>query len=181
LTPPGRKNDASSAVASHDRHAEGGGIPSPLTVAGSLAFVLGLFLLVAWVMRRTTPGATALLPKEVVEVLGRALLASRQQLHLLRCGHKLLLVSATPAGVETLTEITDPVEVDRLAGLCQQTRPDSATTMFRQVFQQLAETPRPPARRAARPDHGRPDHDEVELANAGIPGSASEAREDRHG
>jgi flagellar biogenesis protein FliO len=176
LSPPGRKNDASPAVAGHDRHAEGSGIPSPLTVAGSLAFVLGLFMLVAWVLRRTTPGVTALLPKEVVEVLGRAPLANRQQLHLLRCGHKLLLVSATPAGVETLTEITDPLEVDRLAGLCQQTRPDSATTMFRQVFQQLAETPRPAARRSLRQNH-----DAVELANAGIPGSASEEGEDRHG
>jgi hypothetical protein len=75
--------------------------------------------------------------------------------------------------VETLTEITDPLEVDRLAGLCQQTRPDSATTMFRQVFEQLAETPRPPARRSARRIH-----DEVELANAGIPGGEPDGVED---
>jgi flagellar biogenesis protein FliO len=173
LLPPSHKYDASNSLGGHGSPGERGGMPSPLTVAGSLAFVLGLFFLVAWVMRRATPGAARLLPKEVVEVLGRAPLAGRQQMHLLRCGHKLLLVCATPAGVETLTEITDPMEVDRLAGLCQQTRSDSATTMFRHVFEQLAETPRPAPRRSARHIH-----DEVELANAGIPGGEPDGVED---
>ena len=54
---------------------------------------------------------------------GRAPLAGRQHVHLLRCGSKLLLVSVTPGGAETLTEVTDPAEVDRLAGLCRQAHP----------------------------------------------------------
>ena len=93
------------------------------TVGGSLAVVLGLFLLVAWVMRKASPRSSSALPGEVFEVLGRAPLAGRQQVHLLRCGSKLLLVSITPAATETLTEVTDPVEVDRLAGLCRQAHP----------------------------------------------------------
>ena len=115
-----------------------GGLPSVATTAGSLAVVLGLFFAVVWMMRRASPKGSALLPGEVVEVLGRAPLAGRQQMHLLRCGNKLLLVSVTPAGAETLTEVTDPLEVDRLAGLCRQTHPQSATAAFRQVFQQFA-------------------------------------------
>ena len=114
-----------------------GGLPSLITVAGSLGVVLGLFLLVAWVMRRAVPGGSVLLPSEVVEVLGRAGLAAKGQVHLLRCGNKLLLVSMTPSGVETLTEITDPDEVNRLAGLCRQAQPGSATAAFRQVLQQF--------------------------------------------
>ena len=81
------------------------------------------------------------MPGEVVEVLGRAPLANRQQIHLLRCGNKLLLVSVTPTGAETLTEITDPMEVDRLAGLCQQAQPGSATAAFRKVLQQFGHEP----------------------------------------
>jgi len=65
-------------------------------------------------------------------------MAGRQQVYLLRCGKKLILVSVTPAGAETLTEITEEMEVDRLAGLCQQARPNSATAAFRHVFGQLA-------------------------------------------
>jgi flagellar biogenesis protein FliO len=120
------------------RAAPWGGPSSWLNVAGSLAAVLGLFFLLAWALRKTTPVACPLLPTEVVEVLGRAPLASRQQVHLIRLGRKLVLVSVTPAGVEALCEVTDAEEADRLAGLCRQGRPDSATATFRQVFHQLA-------------------------------------------
>jgi flagellar biogenesis protein FliO len=115
-----------------------GGIGSLLTMGASLVLVLGLFMIVAWLLRRATPGHVAVLPKEVFEVLGRAPLASRQQVHMVRCGRKLLLLSSSPAGIETLTEIDDPIEVDRLAGLCVQAQPGSASRVFRQVFQQFA-------------------------------------------
>jgi flagellar biogenesis protein FliO len=113
-------------------------LSAAITVGGSLALVLGLFLLVAWVMRKTAPRGSILLPREVFEILGRAPLGARQQVQLLRCGNKLLLVSIMPGGAETLTEVTDPLEVDRLAGICQQANPKSSTMAFRQVFQQLA-------------------------------------------
>jgi flagellar biogenesis protein FliO len=112
------------------------------TVGGSLSVVLGLFLVVAWAMRKAAPRGALALPKDVFEILGRASLGARQQVQLLRCGCKLLLVSITPHGVETLTEVTDAVEVDRIAGICQQGNPKSSTMAFRQVFQQLAAEPR---------------------------------------
>ena len=142
--PAVRASPAPIPLTTHVRSAHGELMPTPaglqslVPMAASLAVVLGLFLAFAWVMRGATPKAAALLPNEVVEVLGRAPLAGRQQMHLLRCGNKLLLVSVTPAGAETLTEVTDPLEVDRLAGLCQQSRPHSATAAFRQIFQQFA-------------------------------------------
>ena len=111
------------------------------TVVGSLGAVVGLFLIVAWIMRRGMPKGSGMLPREVVEVLGRAPLAGRQQLHLLRLGNKLLLVSMSQTSVETLAEITDPLEVDRLTGLCYQTHPQGSTASFRQVFQSF-EDPR---------------------------------------
>jgi len=110
---------------------------SIVTVISSLAVVLGMFFLAAWLMRRGAPKGSGRLPGEVVEVLGRAPLIGRQQLHVLRFGGKLVLVSLGSGDIETISEITDPEEVDRLAGLCQQTRKDSATKAFRQVFQQL--------------------------------------------
>jgi hypothetical protein len=54
-----------------------------------------------------------------------------------------VLVSISPSGAETLTEVTDPAEVDRLAGLCQQANPHSTTKAFEQVFRQLAREPAP--------------------------------------
>lgn len=145
MTPP-RKNRAadmklggSRKDSKQDKSYDGpGGLSSLVTIVGSLALVIGLFLIVAFLMRRATPTANLPLPDEVVEVLGRAPLANRQQVHLLRCGNKLLLVCVTPNGTETLTEITDPAEVDRLAALCRKNNDGSATANFRQVFQQLA-------------------------------------------
>jgi len=128
--------------AAGSRQRSGGGLPSGVTVVGSLAVVLGLFFLLAWALRRAAPAESAVLPGEVVEVLGRKVVGQRQQLQLLRCGSKLLLVSVTPDGAETLTEITEPQEVDRLAGLCRQTQPGSATATFRQMFQQFSTEPR---------------------------------------
>lgn len=107
------------------------------TVFASLAIVLGLFVLVVWVTRRTRPKGSMSLPKEVVQVLGRVPLAARQQLHLVRLGNKLLLLSVTANGSETLSEITDVDEVERLAGICQQNQPGSITATFRQVLLQL--------------------------------------------
>lgn len=121
--------------------AKPGSLTSLMTVGASLAVVLGLFLIVAWLLRKASPGGSASLPKEVFEILGRAPLASRQQVHLVRCGRKLLLLSVTQAGIDTLSEIDDPAEVDRLAGLCAQAQPGSATAAFRQVFQQFTTNP----------------------------------------
>jgi len=174
LPPPGRSG--------HSPQGGSGGLASVVTVASSLAIVLGVFFLVAWGLRRAGyplgAAASTVLPGEVFEVLGRAPMASRQQVHLLRCGNKLVLVSVTPAGAETLTEVTDPVEVDRLAGLCRQAHPHSATAAFRQVLGQFT---------AARPSGGflgENNHEDLRLAaTQRIPGlpAAPGGLENRHG
>jgi flagellar biogenesis protein FliO len=121
------------------------GLPmrSLYTIGSALTIVIGAFLLFAWAVRRGS-GKTQSLPTEVVSVLGRVPLAARQFAELLRVGNRLVLVSLTPTGAETLTEVTDPAEVDRLVGLCQQFAPQSTTKAFDQVFRQLSREPAPP-------------------------------------
>ncbi|REJ94376.1 MAG: hypothetical protein DWQ35_08230 [Planctomycetota bacterium] len=125
------------ASAEGDSAATASRLPSLATIFGSLGLVLAAFFVLAWLTKRGMPQNLGLLPKEVLEVMGRAPLAQRQYVHLLRCGNRLLLVSVSPAGAETLSEITDPVEVDRLTGLCQQQRSDSVSASFRNVLQQF--------------------------------------------
>jgi flagellar biogenesis protein FliO len=123
------------------------GLPtqSLLTVGSALAIVIGAFLLFAWAIRRSgrKMASRGQLPPDVVSVLGRVPLAARQFAELLRVGNKLILVSLTPGGAETLTEVTDPAEVDRLVGLCSQSNPYSTTKAFEQVFQQMSTEPAP--------------------------------------
>lgn len=113
------------------------GMPQVRTVVASLAVVLALFFGVAWVMKKNLPKSAGLLPADVVQVLGRTPLAGRQFVHLVRCGSKLLLVNVTPGGAETLTEITDPAEIDRIVGRCAQGGRHSSTASFQEVFQQM--------------------------------------------
>jgi flagellar biogenesis protein FliO len=116
------------------------GLQSIATVGGSLAAVLGVFFLIVWLLRRASPRGLGILPGEAFEVLGRAPLANSQQVHLIRCGNKLLLVAVAAAGAgasaTTLTEITDPEEVDRMADLCRQGRTSDTAATFRRAFRQ---------------------------------------------
>lgn len=161
--PPRRGSDPTRDGTSSTSSGRIGGLRSLITIGSSLAAVLGLFLIVAWTMRRTVPGGSALLPSEVIEVLGRSVLASRAQVHLIRCGSKLLLVSVSPTGIETLTEITDADEVSHITGLCRQSQPGSATAAFRHVFQQFAGARTPGGFVSRRGE-------DVQFGNAGIPG-----------
>ncbi|MGD9722850.1 MAG: flagellar biosynthetic protein FliO [Pirellulales bacterium] len=140
-----------------------------VTGAASLGIVLGLFLLVVLVTKRGMPKGTAILPREVVEVLGRAPLVGRQQVHLVRCANKLLLVCAAPAGAHTLTEITDPAEVERLVELCQ--GPPNAAGPLKQLLGQFGGGPR------ERSYFGR--HEEADLNFAHLESAHAGGRESR--
>lgn len=111
------------------------------TIVGALAICLGAFFLFVWVTKRSSPAGLSALPKEVLESLGRTSLHGRQHLQLLRVGRKLVLLYVTPTSAEALTEIIDPVEVDRLIGLCQQASANSVTTSFRDVLTHFEKAP----------------------------------------
>lgn len=113
------------------------------TMLGSLTVVLAAFFVLVWLSRKTAPKGLTPLPGEVFESLGRAPLTGRQQMQLIRLGNKLVLLNVTSTGAETLTEITDIDEVNRLAALCQQGRTGSISDTFRQVLSQYADEPAP--------------------------------------
>jgi flagellar biogenesis protein FliO len=104
----------------------------------ALLFVLGLFFLCMWTLRRGGKKKISALPTSVVSVLGRVTLAPKQLAELLRVGNKLVLVALTPDGAKPITEVTDPAEVDRLMGLCQQQDPHSTSRAFEQMFRELS-------------------------------------------
>jgi len=106
-----------------------------VSVAGSLTVVLGLFFLLTWLMRRGMPNSAARLPDDVVSVLGKAPLAGRQQVHVVRFGNKLLLVCASTSGFDKLAEITEPEEVQRIVSLCDRSESSTAmTTAASRIF-----------------------------------------------
>lgn len=109
------------------------------SIGSSLLIVIGLFLGAAWCYKKTinTPLSGGI-PNQVVKILGRTPLAPRQQLMLVRFGSKLVLVSLIQGEARTISEITDPVEVDQLAGFCESQSVDSASQSFRNILNQGA-------------------------------------------
>lgn len=108
-----------------------------LSMFFSLAVVLSFFLLVAWLVKKSQPNSFLKLPGDVVQVLGRTPMAPRQQMYVVRFGSKLLLISHQPGQTQTLGEITDPDEVQRLAGKCEANHPGSISNSFRDVLKQV--------------------------------------------
>jgi flagellar biogenesis protein FliO len=114
---------------------------SPIwTVASSLTMVVGLFLLTVWGARKHLPQAATPLPEDVVRVLGRAPLAHRQTMQLVRIGNKLVLLCVTPQGAETLAEIHDPDEVSRLTSSCDPSSPDVMSETFRHILSEVRDS-----------------------------------------
>jgi flagellar biogenesis protein FliO len=111
------------------------------TAGAGLAIVVGLFLVCMWMFRRSGPKPNGPLPTDAFAVLGRAALTPQSFAHLLRVGNKLVLVAMTPSGVQPLTEVTDPMEVDRLTGLCASGRGHGPAAEFQQVLAQLSREP----------------------------------------
>lgn len=109
-----------------------------ITTVAAMLLVFGLFLLSIWLVKRAAAKPASALPEEVVSVLGRKQLAGREYAQLLHVGNKLVLVCVTSGGMKPITEVTDPVEVDRLLGICTQSSPDSGSAAFRNVFDRLA-------------------------------------------
>ncbi|MGP1346408.1 MAG: flagellar biosynthetic protein FliO [Phycisphaerales bacterium] len=95
---------------------------------GALAIVIALALVLRSLARavaghaggiRGQLGAGGRAPSGVLGVLGRFPIARGQTLVLLRVDRRVLLLSQTPAGFGTLTEIVDPEEVASIVGKCE--------------------------------------------------------------
>lgn len=86
---------------------------------GSLLLVLGIIVAAGYVYSRHGTRLPGVLPPDVVQVLGKRYLDSRNSLQLIRCGSKILVVAnSTQHGLTTLGEITDPLEVEQLTNQC---------------------------------------------------------------
>lgn len=114
---------------------------SLIHVGGSLAIVLSLFCGLAYLTKRGMPRNLAKLPGEVIEVLGKAPLSKGQEMQIVRVGGKLLVLCVTANGSETLTEITNADEVDRLCAICRREKPGSVTAVFNQVLNGIGREP----------------------------------------
>ena len=123
-----------------------------------LLLVVGLIVIGARWLKSRSPSATRGLPSEVFEIFGRQVIDPRTSVVLARCGSRLLILSLSPHGLSTLAEITDPVEIDCLAGLCRATaRDQTLVETFRSMLHKPAGSKSAPP--SASPSVGVPSND----------------------
>ncbi|MCH7988750.1 MAG: flagellar biosynthetic protein FliO [Planctomycetes bacterium] len=101
---------------------------------GALLVVLALFLLGAKLWRKQIPVANIGLPTEAIEILGRKPIEPHLSVYLIRCGTRILVVGSSADGMQTLAEVTDPVEVDYLAGICRRSDQENSFAQSLRTF-----------------------------------------------
>lgn len=108
------------------------------TVLSALFIVLAAFFLVVWLTRSANKRRWSPLPTEAAQVLGRMPLAGRQWMQLVQVGNKLVMLSVNANQVDTITEITDRDEVERLVALCHKKQSNHLRQTFQQVLDQYS-------------------------------------------
>ena len=88
-------------------------------VLSAVALVALLVVGAAKLWKKHGPATPGALPREAAEVLGRCRIEPRQSLYLVRLGSRILVVGSSGGSLSPLAEITDPVEVDLIAGHCR--------------------------------------------------------------
>ena len=96
------------------------GLPSLGTVIYGLAIVVFLIFVVARLWKSHGPQPPAAVNREAMQVLGRCRIEPRQSLYLVKVGSRVLVVGSSGGSLAPVAEITDPIEVDLIAGLARQ-------------------------------------------------------------
>lgn len=146
LTPPRLARPSDSAGKKSETLLERFRLPrgSTASTVAALAVVTGLLLLAMWGLKRSLPASMQLLPADAARVVGRMHITGKQFAHLVKLGDKLVLISITPAGVDTLTEISEPDQVMRLLALCASDSGHSLKRDFDHILKQISAEPAHP-------------------------------------
>lgn len=132
----GRAGASSAGKIDHESKGPHAGPTVPIvTVVSSLAVVIGLFGALVWVSRKSTRSSAAgrVLPDQALKVLGQKPLGSGNSIMLVRCGHGVMMVGVSPAGMYPIAHLTDQDEVSRLEAICE----TGGATTFGETLQSM--------------------------------------------
>jgi len=113
---PAKQGTASPGTSYRERQTAS---TSWMSTVGWLALVVVLILAAARMFRPKGSSVPLSLSDDAVQVLGRKAVDFRHTIHLVRCGSRLLVLGSSQDALSTLSEITDPIEVEQLVGLCK--------------------------------------------------------------
>ncbi|MCA9189102.1 MAG: flagellar biosynthetic protein FliO [Pirellulaceae bacterium] len=107
------------------------------TVASSLAIVFAAFFLLVWIARRTGLARAGNTDEKLVDVMARVALSSKLQLHIVRVGRRILVLSVSNNHMEAISEITEADEVEFVTSMCgTRQRTDAFSTWLQRQLEQ---------------------------------------------
>lgn len=93
--------------------------PSLTSLLLALGFVVVVILGIGRIATKRGPFAVPGVPKEAVEILGRRTVDPRHSILVVKVGTRVLLLSVSANGLQTLSDISDPIEVATLISYCR--------------------------------------------------------------
>ena len=117
--PSSAQNTSTAGEPSADAAAFPGGpsgLSSTLRTLSSLGIVLGLFFVFMRLVKRSRVSVEP--EDQLFDTLGRVTLLGKRA-HIVRFGSKLLVLAKTQNGLEKLTELSNPQDVERIVTLCR--------------------------------------------------------------
>jgi len=106
----------------------------------ALGIVIALILAVRLLITKAYGQTSAASSSSIIHVMARMTIAPRSHVLLLKVGDRVLVVSESAAGMRTLCEITDEVEVARLVGATSAGKASSISQGFSQLLSKAAGT-----------------------------------------
>lgn len=104
--------------------------PSLTTPFVALLVVVVLIIVAAKVLGRKESAFRGAFAAEAFDILSRRAIDARNSLVLVRVGDKLVVIGLSPNGMNSLSEITDRAEVERLTNLSKTNEPQRASRWF---------------------------------------------------
>ncbi|HBN76118.1 MAG TPA: hypothetical protein DD473_09925 [Planctomycetaceae bacterium] len=99
-----------------------------MTPVLALAGVISIIFFISRIVKKQVPFASQNLSAEVLDILGRKVVDQRHSIVFVKAGQRILVLGSSLDSLNTLAEITDPVEVDQIRGLCKTAAPQSDMT-----------------------------------------------------
>ena len=131
---PANVNSSASAAGGAAAASDSSWILQTITALG---VVLALIVALRFVIQRVTGLRPAPMTTRLVEVLARSPIAPRTHLLFLRIHQRIVVATQSPAGMQTLTELTDPQEVAAIMAQVQAARPASISRSFQHLLGRL--------------------------------------------
>ena len=124
-------------------------------LAGSLGAVLVVIVAAVWAWKRFAPRSAGMFSSEHLKVVARTCVGPKQFIYLVKAPGSLLILGATQERISLLTEVKDPLEVERTLGAVEASSTGSVSRAFKSFLSGEADSGREETRPLRRPRRGR--------------------------